>query len=282
MKSLSKKQQTLLWLERAPKALFQCIHCQRELHVTQDGSLKCQNNHTFNLAKQGYYFLSKVSGDDSYDAELFKARRRIITESGFYTPLHQALQPLLKSARVIFDAGSGEGSHLACLLVEDQYGLAFDLSKSGVQLATDYNLKQFNAVADLTHLPLQDQSVDVILSILSPSNYDEFKRVGKRLIKVVPNEGYLQEIRQIMYQKGWLKTNRYSNEDVLKVFKEHISQYDTLTVKKTVSLTPDQLKDLVQMTPLTWQLTTEQRHELIDELLKASVMTLDVTILITT
>lgn len=281
MKNLSKKQQTLLWLEKAPKALFQCIHCQSELYVINNGSLKCQNNHTFNLAKQGYYFLSKVSGDDSYSAELFKARRRIITESEFYTSLHNALQPFLKSARVVLDAGSGEGSHLADLLTKNQLGLAFDLSKSGVQLATDYNLKQFNAVADLTHLPLQDQSVDIILSILSPSNYEEFKRVGKRLIKVIPNSGYLKEIRQIIQQKGWLHLTDYSNEEVLKVFNSHIKEYETFTVTETVSLTKEQLVDIVQMTPLTWQLSKDQQDQLAEVLLTKKVMTLDVTILIT-
>lgn len=281
MDGLSKKQQTLLWLERAPKALFQCIHCRKELHLSEDGSLKCQNNHTFNLAKQGYYFLSQTSSEDHYDRQLFEARHRIICDSPFYHPLHQTLKPLMAKARIILDAGSGEGSHLAHLIKENQCGLAFDLSKSGVQLATKYNGRQFNGVADLTQLPLKDQSVDVILSLLSPSNYEEFQRVGKQLIKVIPNEGYLKEIRQAMYQMGWLETKDYSHEDVLSVFKRHYNSYQSISVRETVTLTLEQLEDLVTMTPLTWQLTLTQKKQLMATLLENKQMTLDVTILVT-
>ena len=55
-------------------------------------------------------------------------------------------------------------------------------------------------VGDLTHLPIQSKSIEVILDIFSPANYAEFERVLKAegvIIKVVPTSSHLKEIRQL-------------------------------------------------------------------------------------
>ena len=78
---------------------------------------------------------------------------------------------------------------------------AFDLSKESIQLAakSDHEWKVKWFVGDLARLPLLDQSMDLLLDIFSPANYQEFKRVlapDGRLIKVIPTPSHLQEIRQ--------------------------------------------------------------------------------------
>ena len=55
-------------------------------------------------------------------------------------------------------------------------------------------------VADLAHLPFKDGSIDVIVNILSPINYKDFKRVlsdDGLVYKVIPETGYLKELRKL-------------------------------------------------------------------------------------
>ncbi|MBA5735303.1 rRNA (guanine-N1)-methyltransferase, partial [Escherichia coli] len=69
-------------------------------------------------------------------------------------------------------------------------------------------------VADLANCPNQAETADVILNILSPSNYVEFKRLLKKdgfLLKVVPEANYLRELREFIYVD---EKSSYSNESV--------------------------------------------------------------------
>lgn len=60
--------------------------------------------------------------------------------------------------------------------------------------------------------PFGDQSFHIILNILSPSNYKEFKRLLVQdglVIKVVPRPDYLKELREVLYddmEKKSIKT----------------------------------------------------------------------------
>ncbi len=56
-------------------------------------------------------------------------------------------------------------------------------------------------IGDLANLPLLDNSIDILLNLLSPANYQEFARVlkpGGLLIKVIPGSEYLKEVRQAL------------------------------------------------------------------------------------
>lgn len=123
------------------------------------------------------------------------------------------------------------------------------------------------------------------MSILSPANYDEFDRLltpDGLLVKIVPNEGYLCEIRQIMIEKGYIKNETYRNDEVIKSFQKHypLSQHEH--IKETVMLTENQMEQLLKMTPLTWQLTNQQKLDLLSEIktTKGLSITLDVMLLV--
>src|SRR5690625_6690305 len=76
-------------------------------------------------------------------------------------------------------------------------------------------------VADLAQPPLQDGVCDIMLNILSPSNYEEFNRLLTKdglIIKVVPRSDYLKELRQYFYQES--EKEEYSNIKSVELFKE--------------------------------------------------------------
>ena len=97
----------------------------------------------------------------------------------------------------------------------DLTGVGIDLSKEGIRVAAKEHRDIIWCVADLTKLPLQNQQFDLVLNILSPANYGEFKRVLKEhgiLVKLLPTADYLIELRELLF-KGTDK-ELYENDSV--------------------------------------------------------------------
>src|SRR5699024_11693493 len=95
--------------------------------------------------------------------------------------------------------------------------VASDISKEGINLTAATYEDIFFLVTDLAHSPFSAEFFETILTILSPSNYPEFKRIlkpGGLLIKVVPGADYLKELRAL----GERENNVYSNQDVVDKF----------------------------------------------------------------
>lgn len=286
---LSKKDRFRQWVGNYPALQWRCLHCGQTLAFSGEGFV-CPNGHTFDMAKQGYVYLARTSGTDLYSRSLFALRRQVICHSPFFQPLHRQLVAWVNAMApgAILDAGCGEGSHLYQVYQSlvgfepnvDRTWVGVDLAKEGIQLATDYNGIMGVAVADLSSLPFQDGQFDLILSMLSPANYQEFKRVAKKggqLIKGIPNPDYLGELRTGLRQLGLGSGQPYSNQDVLTAFHKHFPQADQLRLCEQISLTPVQKATLIQMTPLTWHLKAEESQTLLDCLPDA--ITLDMTLL---
>lgn len=286
---LSKKQLTEQWLTEHPVEQWgSCIHCGAEL-MSENDSLICKNNHRFDGAKQGYYFLTKRKlAATKYDRELFEARRNIIMETDLYKKLHERLIEIIEQVnetpRVIVDAGCGEGSHLAIISQRTESKitlLGVDLSKEGIQLATDYNGLLFPMIGDLSNLPIRDHSCDILLSILSPANYQEFNRILSTeglLIKVIPNQNYLREIRDGLQEFGLIDPHEYDNTQVLEVFEKHYPEHRQINITDQVALSFEHKMQLLKMTPLAWDLDSVKRVQLAEQM--PNTISLDLTILI--
>ncbi|MGX7092791.1 methyltransferase domain-containing protein [Hutsoniella sourekii] len=276
----SKRDRTQEWVQNHQQVALACIYCHERLKAEDNGDLTCPNRHHFNLSKQGDFHLAKQASNQDYSRDLFQARRRIITEGSVFDDVHRVLLDIVShhqpSPAVIIDAGCGEGSYLACLnqAFPQPALLGFDLAKAGIKLATDYNGHLLASVADLSQLPLCDQSVDIILSILSPANYQEFARILKStglLIKVIPTAHYLAEIRLAMQDLFQINVIDYDNEPVYESFLKHCQLLSEQSISKCVYLSEEQKQDLVEMTPLTWQLSETERLRLIQHLDRVTV-----------
>ena len=93
--------------------------------------------------------------------------------------------------------------------------------------------------------------MDILLDIFSPANYGEFQRVLSKdgiLIKVIPTENHLKEIRQIVQDQ--LTKKDYSNQDIKVHFQEYFSIQSIQTASLTKSITAEQRQALLSMTPL--------------------------------
>ena len=241
----------------ASATAFACPICQENLTLVES-SLKCNNRHSFDLAKFGYVNLApQIKQSANYDKENFQNRQQIL-EAGFYQAILEGVSDLLsssKNAKTILDIGCGEGFYSRKLQEShsEKTFYAFDISKDSVQIAakSEPNWAVNWFVGDLARLPIKDASMDILLDIFSPANYGEFRRVLSKdgiLIKVIPTENHLKEIRQKVQNQ--LTNKDYSNQDIKNHFQEHFTILSNQTASLTNTITAEQLQALLSMTPL--------------------------------
>ena len=241
----------------ASATAFACPICRENLTLVET-SLKCCNRHSFDLAKFGYVNLApQIKQSANYDKENFQNRQQIL-EAGFYQAILDAVSDLLSNSETsttILDIGCGEGFYSRKLQEShpDKTFYAFDISKDSVQIAakSEPNWAVNWFVGDLARLPIKDASMDILLDIFSPANYGEFRRVLSKdgiLIKVIPTENHLKEIRQRVQDQ--LTNKDYSNQDIKEHFQEHFSIQSIQTASLTKSITAEQRQALLSMTPL--------------------------------
>jgi len=245
----------------ASATVFACPICQENLTLVEN-SLKCNNRHSFDLAKFGYVNLSpQIKQSANYDKENFQNRQQIL-ESGFYQAILEDISDLLAanpSAKTVLDIGCGEGFYSRKLQEShpDKTFYAFDISKDSVQIAakSEPNWAVNWFVSDLARLPIKDASMDILLDIFSPANYGEFRRVLSKdgiLIKVIPTKNHLKEIRQKVQDQ--LTNKDYSNQDIKNHFQNNFTILSSKTTSLTKPITAEQLQALLSMTPLLFHI----------------------------
>ncbi|HGQ4284803.1 TPA: putative RNA methyltransferase [Streptococcus pneumoniae] len=241
----------------ASATAFACPICQENLTLLET-NFKCCNRHSFDLAKFGYVNLApQIKQSANYDKENFQNRQQIL-ETGFYQAILDAVSDLLASSKTtttILDIGCGEGFYSRKLQEShsEKTFYAFDISKDSVQIAakSEPNWAVNWFVGDLARLPIKDANMDILLDIFSPANYGEFRRVLSKdgiLIKVIPTENHLKEIRQRVQDQ--LTNKEYSNQDIKEHFQEHFTILSSQTASLTKTITAEQLQALLSMTPL--------------------------------
>lgn len=219
----------------------------------------CKNQHRINVNRKGCLNVLSSQVDSCYDAALFAARRRVF-DAGCYDEVVQAIEGLLPAGtQRILDAGCGDGWYLNALLTRHEawYGAGVDISRDAILQATNLPCTALWVVGDLRRLPFADGSFTAVLDVLTPANYDEFRRVlapDGLLIKVYPGSSYLQELRAARnlppYEEG--QVDAYLRE------KAAIAAKTRVTVTHTVS---DELwRDFVWMTPLMQDLSAEEKN----------------------
>ncbi|MCM3118722.1 methyltransferase domain-containing protein [Neobacillus sp. MER 74] len=275
------------------ESMFACPICHKSMKVLESKSLICSNYHTFDFAKQGYINFTSHLVKTKYGKELFEARRKLITDGDFYEPLSQAITKIINEQFVktnetisILDTGCGEGSHLSniCDIINSDFfkgvvGIGIDLSKEGIMDASKNYTNKIWVVSDLANTPFKSKQFDVILNILSPSNYAEFNRLMKSdgvVIKVVPQSGYLKKLREHLFTKP--EKQNYTNVDTIEKFNKSFQFVDTLRLSYTRSLNKSLIEWLVQMTPLTWTATKERVESFLNK--DSAQITVDLEILI--
>lgn len=269
---------------------YQCPLCHQPLQRL-DKQWRCENNHQFDNAKEGYVNLlpvqhkrSKQPGDS---AEMMLSRRTFL-EGGHYQPLRDRVVTLLDDtldleAQALLDIGCGEGYYTSAI---DQglnarrqmqvYGL--DVAKvairnaakryvsksaaSNIDVSKSAIFKQHGnmefCVASSHRLPFADNSLDAIVRIYAPCKAPELHRVLKSsgwVLTVAPGPRHLYQLKGLIYSEVQLHSDV---EESLEGF-ERVS---TESLRYEMTLNGKQAFDLLQMTPFAWRATEAVMQDL--------------------
>lgn len=244
---------------------------------------RCENGHSFDVARQGYVHLLPVQKKRTLDPgdskEMVAARQRFL-KAGFYAKIADAVNNLALQAlptegvASVLDAGSGEGYYLRQLPnIAGNRSLAMigvDISKWAVLAAAKQDKQTRWVVGSNANLPVLSESLDLVLCLFGFPVYGEFARVLKasgQVIQVDSGEDHLRELREIIYPE--LKPPA-DNESTAP---EGFRQLDSTVVRFALPLPDrDSIADLLAMTPHLYRATSEGLEK------AAALESLDVTV----
>lgn len=233
---------------KAVEDILKCPVCSCSM-VINGTSLECENHHTIDINRKGIASFSKALNDDLYDNDLFKARRKVM-DSGLYDEVFGAINEVIESLDIatLLDAGVGEGSYLNRIseVFKSMRTIGVDLARDGLNIASS-DVNSVWMLADIASLPIKDESIDLILNILSPANYAEFNRVLSKdgyLLKVIVNQDYLREMRDA------LGLSDHKNLDVMSILQDRMNIISIQDIKYTKAVDESLTYELLKMTPL--------------------------------
>ena len=184
----------------AALAVLACPICLGALR-RDDGVLRCDEGHAFDVARQGYAALATGGAVPGDTAPMVRDRVEFLA-AGHYAPIADAVAASVpETARWIADLASGPGSYLAVALDArpGARGIALDASAPAIRHAAGVHPRAAAATADLrTRTPLATASIDAALIVFGPRDGAELDRVlapGGTVTVVVPEPEHLAELR---------------------------------------------------------------------------------------
>jgi len=239
-----------------------CPLCRNSLQ-REPKTWRCQQGHSFDIAKEGYTNLlmvqQKKSKEPGDNPDMVKARREFL-QAAYYQPLCEAVTQLLAplNAQHLLDIGCGEGYYTQAFsqIVPEIIGL--DIAKPAVQLAAKKHPNMTWLVASSALLPVADGSIDVATSLFSPIPVAEMARVLKEngyVIVVRAADTHLWTMREALFGE----VRAHQPDKFLDELSSDFSLQQQHEVRFDLQLTQQALKQLLAMTPYVWKAHPERR-----------------------
>jgi len=249
---------------------YKCPNCGTELSPINAGkTYSCDNNHSFDRAKEGYLNLllaqHKRSRNPGDSDEMIRSRQRFLN-AGYYQTLANAIieqLPALTPDSRLLDIGCGEGYYLQAInkARNDLQLVGIDISKTAVRLAAKRRFPAQLAVDSGFNLALFDNSIDCAISVFSPISASEVARVLKPeglLIMVGPGEQHLSGLTAHIYDNQIPHGGNFKALDESAEF----SLMGQTDIQQSISIQDSAIGDLLRMTPYYWHATAEQQESL--------------------
>lgn len=253
--------------------IWACPVCADPLTLVER-TLRCANNHCFDLAKEGYSNLLLANQKNSKqpgDSKIMLRARRDFLQAGFYQPLAnqivELIRPYVSAHSQFLDCGCGEGYYSEQVYKALQPSISgIDIARDGVRLAAKrFKTLTLNsqspanfAVASSFHLPLPSHQLDAVLQVFAPVSEPELLRVLKPrgvYCDVSPGPKHFTQLKQKLYRQA----RDHEAPDMAPGF--------TLLVEERISFDIElnnnrDLQNLLMMTPLYWKGSIEAKAEL--------------------
>ena len=241
-----------------------CPVCKSELTKTEN-ALKCENSHSFDVAKEGYVNLLTGSKSGSLigdNRDMARSRKNFL-DKGYFAAAAQTVCREISalSPAGVLDICCGEGYYTQMITdVCDAEIYGFDISKEMVRLAAKRKCNANFFVANMSDIPLADSSIDCAVHLFAPFCEKEFMRVirpGGYLISVCPGADHLWEMKSVLYEKP------YKNEEICPNI-EGFTLSRAFNSTHTAHLTSkDDIEALFKMTPYYYHTSPADKLKLL-------------------
>ncbi len=230
---------------------------------------KCEHNHSYDIAKEGYVNLLPVQKKNSKnpgDSKEMIIARRSFLENGHYIPLIDKIIECIdpKENSLLLDAGCGEGYYGGQIAdkIKSTTIIGFDISKEAIKKAAKKYKDQSFFIAGVNEIPLTDASIDTYLTIFAPLEAGEINRLltaDGQVIIVSAGPNHMREIAEEIYET--FIPHDYNPIHKLKDDFKEIS-YHNLTFQIDLT-TRDDMYALLMMTPYYWSVSKDNRDEIL-------------------
>ena len=263
---------------RSTRDNFKCPSCDQALILQDDPqprTYRCNNQHSFDLAREGYLNLllpqHKRSRNPGDSDEMIRSRQRFLN-AGYYEPLSDAIVAAVAKAasgpeQTVLDLGCGEGYYMQQLRMASATAstklklLGMDISKFAVRLAAKRKMDARLAVDSVYNIPLFENRVDTAISVFSPISIEETARVlkpGGQLIMVGPGAEHLAGLTALIYEQSLPHGGNTAGLEKASQF----NLLEQIEIKQTIDVTGSDILDLLKMTPYYWHSRPEQQEML--------------------
>lgn len=242
-----------------------CPVCRAPLQ-REDRAWRCAQNHSFDIARQGYVNLllvqQKHSPEPGDSAESLRARRDFL-DAGHYAPLRAAVLDLLRPlhAASLLDIGCGEGYYTAAMSEVADALAGLDIARPALQLAAKRSPRPLWLVGTGAALPFDDATLDVVTGLFIPLHVAEMARVlkpGGHALIVTPAAAHLHAMREALFDR----VEPHVPDKFLDTLRPGFELVQRAECRFPLALDGTALRQLLQMTPYVWKARPERRAAL--------------------
>ncbi len=192
-------------------------------------------------------------------------------DTGHYAPVANALiekvQGILANTTspTVIDAGCGEGyyTHQLKTALSSSQIIGFDISRPAIMACSKrYSDIQW-LVASVNDIPVLDSSADMVISIFSRCDWQQFARIlkpGGTVVVLTPGSQHLHELREVIYEQ----VRPYPEDKLRQSLPEGFSLVDVHPIQGPMELIDSEtLMNLLAMTPHYWRIKPRQKEKLL-------------------
>lgn len=179
---------------------LRCPVCEATVDLA-GSSVRCEQGHTFDVARQGYLGMLTGRGTKTGDIAAMVAARVDVFAAGLLDPVVAAVADATGAdGGLVLDLAGGSGHYLAAVLdrFESAHGICIDASAPALRRAARAHPRAAALGADVwARLPLAPDSVSRVLSVFGPRNASELDRVlvpDGRIVVAAPAPEHLGEL----------------------------------------------------------------------------------------
>lgn len=254
---IGNNQQISIWACPVCQAPLKLL-AQQAKETSSENGWCCENNHHFDISKEGYTNLllaHQKSSSNPGDTRAMITSRRAFLSAGHYRPLAEKLTHVLSQhlddKASVLDSGCGEGYYLQQLYQQrsDLHLFGIDISRDAVKLASRQFSEGSFAVASSFNLPVLTSSVDALFRVFAPGDPMEVTRVLKPsgiFVVVSPGPRHLLALKELIYTKAQ-EHDLPNQQDGFHLLDEQRISYQLEIGDK------ESIKQLLGMTPFYWK-----------------------------